>query len=297
MIDINATPKEEFTEQMRRLRPGEALRTRDDIIVRRCRDHPGYEFVSHMGSPDPRRFTSVVSVITAVYDRSARSIHGEAYGGSIRYKSYDAATKALNDGRAISGRHFDRGLMSQENADRIMKKVIDREPTQPGTIQQDPQVTSSLSRLTAGVSKTSYKTRARLAASALQGNDVAGARTHLEALIAHAERSGNDDDATAATAVLVTLRNAYPIETSQPSTIEVKAFRIRKTNDGFQIMRSNGKAHGTPFSDSREASKRLEFLNRQAGRQAAADEIERSEQGEVQVREKAKVPVAAGEAA
>jgi hypothetical protein len=297
MIDINATPKEEFVDQMRRLRPGEAMRTKDDIIVRRCRDHPGYEFVSHMGSPDPRRFTSVGSVIDAVYDRSARSIHPEAYGGSIRYRGYADATKALNDGRAISGRHFDRDQMSQAQADRIMKRVVDKEPVPPGEIRQDPQVTSGLNRLTAGVSKTSYRSRARLASTSLQNNDVAGARAHLEALIAHAERNGADADATAATEVLVTLRNAYPIESSQPPTVEVKAFRIRKTDEGFQIMRANGQKHGTAFTDSREATRRLEFLNRRATQQAAADEIDRQEQGEIVVHEKVKAALAQNEAA
>lgn len=288
MIDLNATSKEEFSDYMSRLRAGDAIRTKDDIIVRRCRDHPGFEFISPMGSPDPRRFSSVDSIVTAVLDRSARSIHGEAYGGPLRYKDYSAAAKALNDGRAISGRHFDRGQVSQEQADRIMKKVIDRDPLTPGAIKQDPEVTASLGRLVKDASKTSYKSRARLAASALRNNDVAGARTHLEALIAHAERSGADDDATAATTTLVTLRNAYPAETSQPSTVVVKAYHIRKTEEGFQIIKGQNQKHGTAFKESREASQRVDFLNRQATRQFQADEIERSEQGEIQVREKVK---------
>jgi hypothetical protein len=288
MIDINTTPKEDFTAQMRRLPPGVAMRTTDDIIVRRCRDHPGYEFVSHMGSPDPRRFTSVDSVIDAIYDRSARSIHVEAYGGAIRYKSYADAQKALSDGRAISGKHFDQGQMSQAQADRVMKRVTDREPVEPGVIKQDPQVNGSLRKLAEGASKGAYRSRARLASTALQNNDVAGARTHLETLISHAERNDADDDATAATEALVMLRNAYPDLTSRPSTVEVKAFRIRKTDEGFQIMRANGQKHGTAFANSRDANSRLEFLNKRATRQAAADEIDRQEKGEIVVREKVK---------
>lgn len=293
MIDINLTTKDDFLDKLRRLKPGEAMRTLDDISIRRCRDHPGYEFVSVMGHPDPRRYTSADSVLGAIYDRSSASVHAYAYGGPIRYKTVALASSAIADGRAIAGRHYDRGQMSQDKADRIMKAFIQRvpfiaeAPLADGEIKKDAGVVQSLADLTNTASKPSYRSRARMASQSLQNNDVAGARIHLEALITHAERYGADADATAATETLVSLRNAYPVEIARP--VETPdAFRLRKTDDGFQIMRADGRKHGEPFDDSRQARDRLAFLNRRARQQAGADEISAQERGEVVVRKKVK---------
>jgi hypothetical protein len=257
-------------------------RTADAILIRRCQNHPGYEFISPTGQPDPRRMATVDGLVTLLYERSANSTHEAAFGGSIRYVSASAAQTALHEGQAKSGVHFSREQMSQDRADRILKKIVSQTTKAKHSEEADRDAFSAIDRLIKDASKQVYKSRGRLASGSLHKRDVASAQGHLEALIEHAERSGSTRDAQLATQALLIIRDSYPEEAAAPIPTDER-YTLRKIDDGYQLY-DGGKPYGEPFSARRDADSRRRFLNRTARKRAGADEIDAQERGEPVVR-------------
>lgn len=287
MIDLNELTRDQLVEKLASLRPGEAMRTADDIIIRRVRNLAGFEFVSGVGVPDPRKHVSAESTADAAFTRSANSTHKMAFGGEIRYISLKAAREVLETGRAIEGRHFTKGQMSQDAADRILSRLIARIPWETGADkvameQQASAASSALEKLIKGASLPSYKSRARLAAGSLTKGDVASARAHLEALIVHAERSSAGKDAQLATQALLAVRDAHPNEAAKPVPTEDR-YTVRRNDEGYQLY-AGGQPYGDAFSSRSAADSRRRFLNRTARQRAGADEIDAQERGETVVR-------------
>lgn len=237
LVDLNEHTEETLTDLIRGLRPSQAMRTKDGLVVRRRQNSSGYDLGVGPGGHGARKRNGPREAAGDLLKQSAGLTLGDSLGGEDSFPSAEAAFEAIEKGKAT--------------------------PAGPS-----PAV-KALRRVASRSTLHSYRTRAESAQKALAKGDVATAVRHLEAIVEHAGTNGKFKDVTRAQEALETLTSNHDYKFN-PGELRTSVRIVSR--DGGHIVYVGGNPV-TAALGRREAEARKSYHERRLAREQDVDDI------------------------
>lgn len=238
-LDLNQYNLEKLTEEIKKLRPSQALVSNDGIIVRRRHNSSGYDCGVGQGGHSSRKMNSASDAAEVMLALSANYTHPEALGGEEKYDDIETAIESVR-----------RGDSRQSGPSPALKSI------------------RAFSR---NATLASYRNRAQQARKLLSQGKVWEAVRQIEAVIQHAGQKGSLEDVERAETALQAIRENHEYEPGVPTLSRTKLEIRTRGTEHFVYQDGKPATQGMTRSD---AEARKSFMAREAAREEELANIE-----------------------